>query len=45
MKTLDPQSPGSSAFLVETEETPEILKGTLMTLNHQMKELSRWNAV
>jgi hypothetical protein len=45
MKTPDPQTPDSSASLVETEETPEILKGTLMTLNQQMKELSRWNAI
>jgi hypothetical protein len=45
MKTPDPQSPCLSASLVETEETPEILMGTLMTLNKQMKELSRWNAL
>jgi hypothetical protein len=44
MKTPDPQSLGSSASLVETEETPEILKGTHITLNQQLKELSSQNA-
>jgi len=31
MKTPDPQSPSLSASLVETKETQERLKGTLMT--------------
>jgi hypothetical protein len=39
MKTPDLQSPGPSAPLVETEETQNTQKRTLITLNQQLKIL------
>jgi hypothetical protein len=41
MKTHDPQHPGPSVSLVETEETPESKEGALMPLNQQLKEISK----
>jgi hypothetical protein len=42
LKTPDPQSLGSSAFLVETEVTERTMKGTLMPLKKQLKEILKW---
>ena len=39
----DPQYPGPSASLVESEYLQKTWKETLMSLNQQMKEVSKWN--
>jgi hypothetical protein len=41
LKIPDPQPPVPS--FVETEETPKKWKGTLLLLNQQPKDTSKWN--
>lgn len=43
LETLNPQYPGSPAFLAETEETPAKQKETVTLSNQQMKEICKLN--
>jgi len=43
VNTPDPQSPGPSASLVETEDTQKTKKGSLKPSNQLMEKTSEWN--